>query len=136
MRKFATAAMAVSLFIGGVGASFAQSWHPVPKMETGGAVFSEATYTWWPKRKSHGGFQLKGRLTDTGPSDGHNVYVQAKVESYSWRRFNGVQKRSVRLDKLLYDGAAQHTRKAWVRACRDRGSLRPDNCSVTKHYAR
>ncbi|MDJ0462184.1 hypothetical protein [Streptomyces sp. H27-C3] len=59
-------------------------------------------------------------MEDKEPSDGHNVYMQTRVAGYSWRRLNGVQKENVRLDKVLYDGAAQYTRKAWVRACRDR----------------
>ncbi|MFE0250487.1 hypothetical protein [Streptomyces sp. NPDC059010] len=62
--------------------------------------------------------------------------VQVRVEGYDWSRFNGKQKKTVWLDKLSYDGAALHTDDAWIRACRDRGSLHPDNCSVTKEYHR
>ncbi|SDN94731.1 hypothetical protein SAMN04487981_107368 [Streptomyces sp. cf386] len=62
--------------------------------------------------------------------------MQVKVEGYDWNRFNGKQKKTVSLDKLVYDGAALHTDDVWVRARRDRGSLRPDNCSGTKHYSR
>ncbi len=136
MRKLATAAMAASLFIGGMGAALAQSWHPLPKMRTGGAEFSEGTYTWWPKGSNRGGFHFRGTLKDTGHSDENNVYVQAQVEGHGWSRFNGVQKKSVPLDKLLYEGSQQYTNHASIRVCRDRGSLHPDNCSVTKRYTR
>ncbi|WP_308377556.1 hypothetical protein [Streptomyces sp. ISL-99] len=62
--------------------------------------------------------------------------MQVKVEGYSWSRFNGKQRKSVPLNKLTYDGAARYTSDGYIRVCRDRGSLRPDNCSVTKHYQR
>ncbi|MEV4944602.1 hypothetical protein [Streptomyces sp. NPDC053755] len=62
--------------------------------------------------------------------------MDTRVEGYSWKRFRGVQKRSIYLDKVIYDGAVQQTGQAWLRACRDRGSLRPDNCSDHVYYER
>ncbi|EDY46097.1 conserved hypothetical protein [Streptomyces sp. SPB074] len=62
------------------------------------------------------------------------MYVQAKVEGYSWNRFRGKQRGTVHMNKVVYDGAALYVSDAWIRVCRDRGSLRPDNCSPTKHY--
>ncbi|WP_256339573.1 MULTISPECIES: hypothetical protein [unclassified Streptomyces] len=35
-----------------------------------------------------------------------------------------------------WDGAERHAVNAYLRVCRDKGSLHPDNCSVTKHYKR
>ncbi|MFF8280575.1 hypothetical protein ACF05T_31600 [Streptomyces lateritius] len=93
-------------------------------------------YLWEPRGQNHGGFHFKVTLEDALAGDGHNVYVQAKVEGYGWNRFYGVQKKNVQIDKIVYDGAAQTTGEAWIRACRDRGSLRPDNCTVTKEYRR
>ncbi|MFD3941700.1 hypothetical protein [Streptomyces sp. NPDC058579] len=136
MRKLTTMAVAAALFLGGAGAAVADSWQKPDPLRTTGAWFSDWSYTWEPKGQNHGGFHFKGDLMDKLPKDGHNVYVQAKVEGYSWNRFNGVQKKSVHLDKIVYDGAAQYTSTAEIRVCRDRGSLRPDNCSFTNPYKR
>ncbi|MFD9282376.1 hypothetical protein ACFWD7_34760 [Streptomyces mirabilis] len=46
----------------------------------------------------------------------------------------GKQKCSVSFDQLIWDGAAQYTDDAYMRVCRDKGSLNPDNCSPTKRY--
>ncbi len=75
-------------------------------------------------------------LDDTDNGDGHNVYMQVRVEGYDWSRYNGKQKKTVHFDQLNWDGAALHTDDAYIRVCRDKGSLNPDNCSPTKHYQR
>jgi hypothetical protein len=108
----------------------------MPMLKSNGVRLIDADYTWEPKGRNHGAFHFRGTLKDHDPTDGHNVYVQAKVEGYGWNRFNGVQRKKVYLDKLVYDGAAQYTSTAEIRACRDRGSLRPDNCSGTAKYIR
>ncbi|MFE5619958.1 hypothetical protein [Streptomyces sp. NPDC056524] len=131
-----TTAIAAGLFLGGAGVAVADSWHAVGSLTTTGASFSDWSYTWEPRGRNHGGFHFKGSLTDRKPKDGHNVYVQAKVEGYGWNRFNGAQRKTVKLDKIVYDGAAQYTSTADIRVCRDRGSLRPDNCSHSKSYKR
>ncbi|MEU7115189.1 hypothetical protein [Streptomyces sp. NPDC046182] len=136
MRKLMAVAVAAGLFVGGAGVAAADSWHEAGPITTTGAWFSDWSYTWEPRGRNHGGFHFKGSLIDRNAEDGHNVYVQAKVEGYSWNRFNGVQKKTVALDKIVYDGAAQYTSTADIRVCRDRGSLRPDNCSHPKSYKR
>ncbi|MDT0418721.1 hypothetical protein RM574_24895 [Streptomyces sp. DSM 41982] len=128
------AVAATTLFALGAGSAVAASWHSMKTLTTGGAAFRNGQYTFYPKSTNHGGFGFKGGLADTSKGDGHNVYVQAKVEGYSWRRFNGKQGKTVRLNKVVYDGAAQYVRHAALRVCRDRGSLRPDNCSPTRSY--
>ncbi|WP_343997344.1 hypothetical protein [Streptomyces thermocarboxydovorans] len=112
------------------------AWKGIPKLKSGGVEFYQGQYKFEPQHANRGAFHFKGKLKDASHSDGHNVYMQVKVEGYDWNRFNGKQKKTVSLDKLVYDGAALHTDDPWIRACRDRGSLRPDNCSVTKHYKR
>ncbi|MFK0101045.1 MULTISPECIES: hypothetical protein [unclassified Streptomyces] len=136
MRNLAAAAIAAALFFGGMGTAFAGSWHSVPELSTSGAAFVGGSYMWEPRGQNRGGFHVRGRLSDTAKGDGHNVYVLTKVEGYSWNRFNGKQGRTVPLNKVVYDGAAQLTKESWIRMCRDRGSIHPDNCSVTKHYKR
>lgn len=136
MRKLATVAIAAGLFLGGAGVAVADSWHSQASLSTTGAWFADWSYTWEPKGRNHGGFHFRGDLTDRKPEDGHNVYLQAKVEGYGWNRFNGTQKKTVHLDKVVHDGAAQYTNTADIRVCRDRGSLRPDNCSPLKSYKR
>ncbi|MEV1053298.1 hypothetical protein [Streptomyces sp. NPDC049887] len=60
--------------------------------------------------------------------------MQVKVEGYGWSRYNGKQKSSVSLNKLNWAGSQRYTDDAYIRVCRDKGSLNPDNCSPTKHY--
>ncbi|MGW0465745.1 hypothetical protein ACWDX6_10790 [Streptomyces sp. NPDC003027] len=136
MRKLATVAVAAGLFVGGMGAAVADGWRKIPPLTTAGVHFAEGRYEWEPKGQGHGGLHFRGWLRDTAKNDGHNVYLDTKVEGYAWKRFKGVQKKSVLLDKVIYDGAVLQTGEAWLRACRDRGSLRPDNCSDTMYYKR
>ncbi|GGV54392.1 hypothetical protein GCM10010277_53260 [Streptomyces longisporoflavus] len=147
-RKLAVGALAAGLFLTGAGTAFATanggsgdveataSWHKIPTLSSGGVKFKNGYYKFEAPGAKHGAFHWKGDLQDTSAGDGHNVYVQVKVEGYDWNRFNGKQKKTVHKDQLVYDGAARYTSDAWIRACRDRGSFHPDNCSVTKHYKR
>ncbi|MEU9706507.1 hypothetical protein [Streptomyces sp. NPDC047981] len=99
-------------------------------------VQATGKYTWEPRGHNHGGFHFDVTLKDDEVADGHNVYLESKVQGYSWSRLYGVQRKTVKLKKVVYDGAAQYTDDVWLRACRDRGSLRPDNCADTLHYER
>ncbi|MEU6118071.1 hypothetical protein ABZ840_26430 [Streptomyces sp. NPDC047117] len=145
-RKLAVGALTGALFVGGAGAAFAgsagnveaaaSSWHKISTRKSSGVSFHSGSYKFEPKGAKRGAFHWKGYLKDTSAGDGHNVYAQVRVEGYGWGRFNGKQKKSVWKDKLSYDGAALYTKDAWIRACRDRGSFHPDNCSPTKHYKR
>ncbi|WP_432093928.1 hypothetical protein [Streptomyces sp. bgisy100] len=144
-RKLAVGALTAGLFLSGAGVAFAgaggnaeaaASWHKVTTRKSGGVSFHSGKYKFEPAGSRRGAFHWKGWLKDTSAGDGHNVYVQVKVEGYDWNRFNGKQKKSVWKDKLSYDGAARYTKDAWIRACRDRGSFHPDNCSPTKFYQR
>jgi hypothetical protein len=112
------------------------AWKGIPTLHSGGVKFYGGKYKFEPSGTNHGAFHWKGNVQDTSKSDGHNVYIEVRVEGYDWSRFNGKQKKTVWLNKLSYDGAALYTRVAWIRACLDRGSLHPDNCSVTKQYKR
>ncbi|MEU0084247.1 hypothetical protein [Streptomyces sp. NPDC006274] len=67
----------------------------------------------------HGAFEWKGNLKDTDHRDGHNVYVQVKVEGYSWSRYNGTPKKSVFLN--LSCGAHPAVRGAHLTV--DRGEV-------------
>nr|WP_203605485.1 hypothetical protein [Streptomyces sp. SID8014] len=136
MRRSAVAVLAAGLFLTGAGSAVADAWHSMPKLRSEGVVLKNGKYTMYPKFTKHGGFGFKVDLQDDNAADGHNVYVQARVEGYSWRRFNGQQKKTVRIQKEVYDGAALYVSNAWIRACRDRGSLRPDNCTRTLHHKR
>ncbi|MGW3558728.1 hypothetical protein ACWDNT_15360 [Streptomyces sp. NPDC000963] len=137
MRKITAAVLTAGLFFGGVGAAVADSaWHSTKDFVTGGARFEEAKYKWEEPGRMHGAFHVKGRLVDAGFRDNHNVYLQVKVHGYGWNRFNGTQKRSVWIDKIVYDGATRYTRSAEVRVCQNRGSLRPDNCSFPRPFER
>ncbi|MFD9032083.1 hypothetical protein ACFVZW_13165 [Streptomyces sp. NPDC059567] len=135
MRKLATVAVAAGLFLGGAGAAAADGWHNLPRMDTRG-VIATGKYKWELRGQNHGGFNFEVKLKDDDATDGHNVYVESKVEGYSWSRLYGTQRKTVTLKKVIYDGAAQYTNEAWLRVCRDRGSLRPDNCADTLHYLR
>ncbi|MFJ2815007.1 MULTISPECIES: hypothetical protein [unclassified Streptomyces] len=136
MRKLAVGVLAGGLFALSAGTAMAASWHSIPTLKTTGATFSKGQYIFRPSGQSHGAFEWKGNLKDVNPDDGDNVYMQVRVEGYGWSRYNGKQKKTVALHKLNWDGAALHTDDAYIRVCRDKGSLNPDNCSPTKHYKR
>ncbi|MEU6624655.1 hypothetical protein ABZ926_28310 [Streptomyces litmocidini] len=136
MRKLAAVAGAVGLFVGGVGVAAADSWHQISAFKAKGARFEQAKYRWEPAGAQHGAFHIKGELRDMDINDNHNVYLQVRVHGYGWNRFDGVQKKSVWIDKLIHDGAARYTSDAYVRVCLNRGSLHPDGCSPTKYFQR
>ncbi|MFF3605371.1 hypothetical protein [Streptomyces sp. NPDC002463] len=136
MRKLAAAVVAAGLFVGGMGVAVADSWHEVPIFKTTGARFAEARYRWEPAEVQQGAFHIKGELRDIGVKDNHNVYLLVKVHGYGWNRFDGVQKKTVWIDKLIHDGASRYTNTADVRVCQNRGSMHPDNCSPTQHFKR
>ncbi|MER7535352.1 hypothetical protein ABTX77_11260 [Streptomyces sp. NPDC097704] len=136
MRKLAVAAVTAGLFVGGMGAAAADSWHDLAPFKTTGALFAEGMYKWEPAEVQQGAFHIKGELRDIGHGDNHNVYLLVKVHGYGWNRFNGVQKKSVWIDKLVHDGASRYTNTAEVRVCQNRGSLHPDNCSPTRSFKR
>ncbi|RSS53788.1 hypothetical protein [Streptomyces sp. WAC01280] len=134
MRKLATAVVAAGLFFGGMGVAVADSWHDVT-MKTTGAKFT-GRYMWEPQLQKHGGLRVKGNLKDTDNDDGHNVYIYSKVEGYPWVRTKGVQRKTVSIDKTFFDSALLVTDLVEVQVCRDRGSLRPDNCSELRKFER
>ncbi|MFE7552087.1 hypothetical protein [Streptomyces gardneri] len=134
MRKLATAVVAAGLFFGGMGVAVADSWHGLT-MATTGAEF-KGSYTWEPPLKKHGGFRVKGRMADVDHGDGHNIYLRAKVEGYDWVRVKGVQRKTVEINEVFFDGAVLQTKYVEIQVCRDRGSLRPDNCSPLRKFRR
>ncbi|MFF2650916.1 hypothetical protein [Streptomyces sp. NPDC058045] len=119
-----------------MGSAAAGSWAQIPDRSTDGAEFQQATYMFWPSGSHHGAFEWRGKLSDSTKNDGHNVYVQARVEGQGWSRFNGKQNRTVRLHKRLWNGSQQYVTQAYLRVCRDKGSFQPDNCSPTWHRSR
>ncbi|MBD0709281.1 MULTISPECIES: hypothetical protein [unclassified Streptomyces] len=129
--------MVVGLFVGGMGVAGADAWHSVAEpLKTTGARFEEMEYRWEPAGEKHGAFRFRGSLRDSEASDGHNVYLEARAHRYGWHRFPGVQKKTVHVEDIVFDGATRFTNTADMRVCRDRGSLRPDNCSRTRSFAR
>lgn len=137
MRKFTAALATAGLFLGGAGVAVADSWHSLKEpFTTTGAKFQSVEYKWESPGEKHGAFHFRGILRDTDERDGHNVYLQAKAHAYRWQRFDGAQKRSVSIEKTVYDGATLYTNTAEMRVCRNRGSLRPDNCSPTRTFRR
>ncbi|MEV8587016.1 hypothetical protein [Streptomyces sp. NPDC051180] len=134
MRKLATAVVAAGLFFGGMGVAMADSWH-VWKMETPGATFV-GKYRWQPQSQQPSGLQVQGKLTDSSPDDGHNVYLEVQIAAYPKGRIKGVQKKTVRIDRVLKDPALLVTRDVEVQLCRDRGALRPDNCAKLQKFSR
>lgn len=62
--------------------------------------------------------------------------MQVKVEGHDWNRYNGQQKKTVPVGASNWAPSQRYTDDAYIRVCRDKGSLNPDNCSATKHYQR
>ncbi|MEU7514340.1 hypothetical protein AB0B13_20490 [Streptomyces sp. NPDC042898] len=134
MRKLATAVVAAGLFFGGMGVAVADSEHKLVLTDPG--VTFAGTYQWQSTSKIPSGLHVKGELRDDDDADGHNVYLRSRVESYRWARFTGTQKRNVKVDKVFADGAVLKTKEVRLQVCRDRGSLRPDNCSPERLFSR
>ncbi|MFI6419139.1 hypothetical protein ACIBG6_17315 [Streptomyces sp. NPDC050842] len=134
MRKLATAVVAAGLFFGGMGVAMADSEHKLIITDPG-VVFA-GTYQWQPTSKVPSGLHVKGELRDDDGDDGHNVYLRTRVEGYAWGRLTGTQRRNVKVDKVFVDGAVLKTKEVRLQVCRDRGSLRPDNCSPERLISR
>ncbi|MFE1908004.1 hypothetical protein ACFW96_30715 [Streptomyces gardneri] len=134
MRKLATAVVAAGLFFGGMGVAVADAKHDLI-MKSSGVEFV-GTYQWQPTTQVPSGLHLKGELRDKNSDDGHNVYLRVQVERYAWSRLKGVQKKNVKVDEVYHDGAVLKTKEVRMEVCRDRGSLRPDNCSPERLFSR
>jgi hypothetical protein len=135
VKKFVVGLTVAGLFLVGAGTAFATSPRSLPLLYTSGAEFT-GKYLFWPRGHHHGAFEWKGNLADTYPNDGHGVYMQARIEGYTWKRYNGKQKHTVHLDHTNWSGDQLYTSNAWLRVCRDRGSLHPDNCSPIRYFHR
>ncbi|MFE5912717.1 hypothetical protein ACFQ6B_27035 [Streptomyces wedmorensis] len=96
----------------------------------------QGTYQWQPTTIVPSGLHVRGQLRDTLVDDGHNVYLRTRVEGYAWSEIKGVQRKSVKIDKILADGAVLKTKEVRMQACLDRGALRPDSCSGQRFIVR
>ncbi|WP_327314920.1 hypothetical protein [Streptomyces sp. NBC_01235] len=135
MRKLLAGVLATGAFLVGAGTAVgAVGWQGIPAMHSSGVDFVEAKYRFNPAGHNHGAFEWKGDLKDSQPEDGHNVYMLVRVEGHGWVRYNGKQRKTVSLHHSNWDGAQRYTNTAEIKACRDRGSLHPDNCSRTKSF--
>ncbi|MFD5582568.1 MULTISPECIES: hypothetical protein [unclassified Streptomyces] len=135
VKKMLVGWAVAGLFLTGAGVAFADGWGgSIEKLESGGVDFTGGHYKFNPAHTNHGAFEWEGFLNDANHGDGHNVYVQVSVEGHGWVRYNGKQKSRVKLHQSNWDGAQLYTIRAHLRACRDRGSLRPDNCSKTVDF--
>lgn len=136
MKKVWAGVLAAAAFLSGAGTALgAVDWHDLPQMRSSGVRFLEGEYRFNPPGQNHGAFEWKGGLKDADWGDGHNVYVLVRVESHGWVRYNGKQRKTVSLHHSNWDGAQRYTDDAEIKACRDRGSLHPDNCSLTQEYS-
>ncbi|MER6029733.1 hypothetical protein [Streptomyces sp. NPDC001851] len=134
MKKALVGLAAAGLMLTAAGTA-AAAWSAIPVLRSGGVEFAESQYTFNRAEVNHGAFEWSGKLRDASSSDGHNVYMQVRVEGHDWVRYYGKQKQSVWMHHSNWDGAERYTMDAYMRACRDRGSLRPDNCSPEQHFA-
>jgi hypothetical protein len=136
MKKVLVGAAAAVAFFAGMGTAAADAWRDLPVMAPHGVKFFKGQYQFNPPERNHGAFEWQGHLRDALPDDGHNVYMLARAEGHGWSRYNGKQRRTVFMHHSNWDGAQRYTDDAEIRACRDRGSLRPDNCSPVLPYHR
>lgn len=135
MKRAMAGMVAAGLILTGAGTALAAQKGRVPVLTSAGVAFERGTYKFNPPGTDHGSFEWAGDLSDAYPEDGHNVYVQIGVEGHGWARYYGKQRSTVRLRHSDWSGAQRYTDNAKLRVCRDRGSLRPDNCSPTKRFA-
>lgn len=104
------------------------------KIATTGASW-RGRYRFLPSgKRTRGAFHFKGTLRVTDKNNGAKLEV--RVAGYSHTEFRASRGSSKNFDELVFDGAAQRTNDAWVKICRDRGSLIPDNCSKERYYSR
>ncbi|AWT43114.1 MULTISPECIES: hypothetical protein [Streptomyces] len=134
MKKALVGLVAAGVLLTATGTAVAAWGAPMKDMKSGGVLFLNGRYKFNPADTNHGAFEWQGDLKDDDHHDGHNVYMQARVEGHGWVRYNGKQNRTVSMHHSNWDGAQRYTDTAYLRACRDRGSLRPDNCSVTQNF--
>ncbi|MFF9620391.1 hypothetical protein [Streptomyces griseosporeus] len=134
MKKVLVGIAAAGLMLTASGTALAAWGSTIPNLKSSGAEFVNGAYKFNPPATNHGAFEWRGRLVDTDPNDGHNVYVLVRIEAHDWVRYYGKQKRAVDLHHSNWDGAQMYTHKAKIKVCRDRGSLHPDNCSRTLIY--
>ncbi|WEH18052.1 hypothetical protein [Streptomyces sp. VNUA24] len=135
MKKAMAGLVAAGLILSGAGAALAAQKGSIPQLRSDGVEFAAGKYKFNPPGTDHGSFEWAGKLTDAYPRDGHNVYVQVAVEGHGWARYYGRQRSTVSMRHSDWSGAQQYTDNAKFRVCRDRGSLRPDNCSPTKYFS-
>ncbi|MFF9284536.1 hypothetical protein [Streptomyces griseosporeus] len=134
MKKTLVGIATAGLLLTASGTALAAWDASIPKLRSSGVEFVGGVYKFNPPTTNHGAFEWRGRLVDADPDDGHNVYVLVRIEAHDWVRYYGKQKRTVDLHHSNWDGAQMYTHKVKFKACRDRGSLRPDNCSPTMSY--
>ncbi|MBP5863823.1 hypothetical protein F3K20_14030 [Streptomyces scabiei] len=127
--------VAAGLIFTAAGAALAAEQGEIPRLQAPGAAFVDGRYKFNPPGTNHGSFEWAGILKDTNLRDGHNVYVQVRVEGHGWARYYGKQRSAVRLHHSNWSGSQRYTDDAAIRVCRDRGALHPDNCSRTEHFS-
>ncbi|WP_215455332.1 hypothetical protein [Streptomyces sp. ATCC 21386] len=135
MKRAMAGVVAAGLLLTGAGVALAAQKGSIPHLDTRGVEFLQGHYKFNPPGTNHGSFEWSGLLKDDDADDGHNVYVQVRVEGHGWARYYGKQRRTVRVHHSDWSGAQQYTDNAELRVCRDRGSLRPDNCSPTESFS-
>ncbi|MFG2571505.1 hypothetical protein [Streptomyces sp. NPDC048481] len=124
---------ALGLVFSGAVAAFASPVKgAIPDLEATGVAFTGGRYVFNRPTVNHGAFEWSGWLRDTVAADRHNVYVEVKAQGHDWLRYYGKQRSSVKLHHSNWNGAQRYTGEARLRACRDRGTLRPDNCLQSK----
>ncbi|MDU8997523.1 MULTISPECIES: hypothetical protein [Streptomyces] len=134
MKKSWAGVVAAGVFLTGAGTAAAAAWHELPEMTVQGVYFYEGRYKFNPPGQNHGAFEWAGYLHDAVARDGHNVYMQVRVEGHGAVRYYGKQGRTVSLHKSNWDGAQQYTDDAYIRACVDRGAAQSDLCTAELHY--
>nr|WP_253267817.1 hypothetical protein [Streptomyces asoensis] len=135
MKRAVLGLAAVGLMFGGAVAAVASPAEGgIPHLESAGVEFSGGYYKLNRPGVNHGAFEWWGRITDTIAGDRHNVYVEVQVQGHDWVRYYGKQRSSVRLHQSNWDGAQRYISRAKLRVCRDRGTLRPDNCAPLETF--
>src|SRR5690349_6568071 len=91
MKKSWSGVVAAGVFLAGAGTAAAAAWHELPEMTVQGVYFYEGRYKFNPPGRNHGAFEWAGYLHDAVARDGHNVYMQVRVEGHGAVRYYGKQ---------------------------------------------
>jgi hypothetical protein len=133
-RPLAAAFVGIAMVLSGAGAAMATNtgWKTHTQASPNGYASFSGSYLWYSKNDNHGGFRVKGTLSDKKKNSRPNMFL-VRVEGYSARTHTAPKDKNLTIpDLVYYDYASLVTHNGYVQTCED--SLIGNNCSSWKKY--